>query len=806
MKNKFTKRAENALKCAKEVAEELGHTYIGSEHVLVGLVSERGSVASKLLEARGADRKTLMDILRTTTGKGVTAELHSDDMSPRTRKIVSEAGKLADRLGFPAIGTEHVLCSVLNESDSSAVRLLVDCSISVKELKNDLSVFFGAVEEMRDDPKADERPRQSVKRSSHSALSTYGKDLTAEALCESRDPVIGREKEIERVIKILSRKTKNNPILIGEPGVGKTAIAEGLASAIASRSVPDSLYGKQIFSVDLSSMIAGAKYRGEFEERLRSVINEAKKDRDVILFIDEIHTIIGAGSAEGAMDAANILKPSLARGEIRVIGATTVSEYSRHIERDAALERRFQPVRIFEPSESEAVRMLNGLKKTLEDHHGIRIEDEVIPEAVRLSIEHVPDRYLPDKAIDLLDEAASDLKLHAFSEPKEIPVLREELKDLRLRKEKLIFEGELEKAESLRSEELIKSKELLTMRTSWERKKHTQVPVLGIRELRRSVSEQTGVDITDIDENEGEQLSVLADQLKKEIFGQDEACEKLAAAVVRARIGIRDKSRPVGSFIFCGPSGVGKTALAKELSKLLYGKEAYIKFDMSEYSEKHSISKLIGSPPGYVGYDEPGKLTDWVRSRPRSIVVFDEIDKSHPDIYGLLLQILDDGVLTDSKGKKAHFSNCIIIITANLPSNDRRIGFEVSNNGSERRVAEGLFRPEIVNRFDEIIRFNMLDHVAATKIAQNAVNAINVGLEKLGYEVEYGNELIDFVVGSSDYRHYGARAILRKVKTTVEDALSKAIVEKKIKKTERYVISVLDNGDIVIKNADTARV
>jgi len=806
MKNKFTKRAEDALRAAKEYAERCGHTYIGTEHILVALAAERGSVASKILEARGAEPQKLLSKLGADAGVGSAKDLDPEDLTRGSRSIISEAGKLASRLGFNSIGTEHLLSAMIDSGDSAAARLLSDCGVSISELKGDISVFFGAVDEMKDEPAYMERPRQNAKKQHNASLLTYGKDLTEKAFSEERDPVIGRDKEIERVIRILSRRTKNNPLLIGEPGVGKTAIAEGLAAAIAARRVPDCLYGKQIISLDLSSMIAGAKYRGEFEERLRSVISEAKRDKDIILFIDEIHTIIGAGSAEGAMDAANILKPSLARGEIRVIGATTISEYSKHIERDAALERRFQPVRVFEPTRDQAVEILMGLKPIFEKHHGIIIDDDAVYEAVNLSIDHIPDRFLPDKAIDILDEAASGLRLKAYTEPQEISLLREEIKELRVRKEEAIMDRDIEKAEAIRKNEIARSQELLTVRADWEKRKRTKRPRLDVTELRRSVSEQIGIDISEIEDKDGEMLTSLSDSLKERILGQDEACDKLASAILRARIGIRDKSRPVGSFIFFGPSGVGKTALAKELSDLLYGKEAYIKFDMSEYSEKHSISKLIGSPPGYVGYDEPGKLTDWVRSRPRSIVVFDEIDKSHPDIYGLLLQILDDGILTDSKGKKAHFSNCIIIITANLPSNDRRIGFEGSKSDSERRDAEGLFRPEIVNRVDEIIRFKILDPATATKIARNAIYEINVGLTKMGYNVEYSNELIDFVVCGSDYRHYGARAILRKVKTTVEDTLSRAIVEKKIDKTERYVISVSNNGDIVIKNADTARV
>lgn len=785
MMNKFTKRAEDALRSAKSAAEEMGHTFIGTEHILIGLISEKSSVASKMLEAKGADKNVMINKLFEISGKGETSRLTPEDMTPRAKKALLEAGRLSKNGGTECIGTEHILSSILTNG-KGARRLLSDCGIAIEELEADISVFFCSVDEMKEKPQRREASERFVRKKENPTLAQYGKNLTEDALKNDKDPIIGREKEISRVITILARKTKNNPLLIGEPGVGKTAIAEGLAMAIAKRSVPETLYGKQIICLDISSMIAGAKYRGEFEERLKNALSEAMNDKDVILFIDEIHTIIGAGSAEGAMDAANILKPPLARGEIRVIGATTYNEYTKHIERDAALERRFQSVRVNEPSEDDTMRILVGIKSGLERHHSVKIDDEALSEAIALSIRYMPDRYLPDKAIDVLDEAASYLSLKNGIEPSEIFELRSEIKNLRDKKEKCVELGEIEKAERYRKREISKTNELVNKRTDWEKRKKLERPVLDADGVKESVLENIGEEYKDSKVATEYNAKDLLFSLKSHVFGQDRACSCVSETVLRSKIGLRDSSKPLASFIFCGASGVGKTALARTLAEKLYGKNSFLKLDMSEYSEKQSISKLIGSPPGYVGYDEPGKLTQFVRNNPDCVILFDEIDKACTEVKGLLLQILDDGILSDSRGRRGYFKSCVIIITCNTGVRSRSIGFSSDAEVEARGELDSILGAEIVSRFDEIIRFTYLDNTAKLCIAEKAVNQISEHLAKLGFLVKTDKAVIQALVDKCNEGE--ARGVLRAVSKYIERPISGMIMDGEIALGEEYII------------------
>jgi len=792
MKNKFTVKAENALKAAKEIAESAGHTYIGSEHLLLGLLDEKGCVASKLMDGRSIKRDRIFKKMLEFTGNGERTLLTPEDMTPKTRKIVTASAKLCDSLGFKSIGTEHLLYSILDDGDNTATRILEDSGTSIKELKSDISIYFGAIEDYKTNSTPNDKRKTSQKKNI-STLLQYGIDLTERAATELSEPVVGREKEISRIIRTLARKTKNNPLLVGEPGVGKTAIVEGLAKEIAEHRVPDVLLDKQIISLDLSSMIAGAKYRGEFEERLKNIINEAKKDNEIILFIDEIHTIIGAGSAEGAMDAANILKPVLARGEIRVIGATTTAEYSKHIEKDAALERRFQPIIIEEPSKEEAIFMLKGLKERYEKHHAIVISDEAVKAAVELSDIYIPDRYLPDKAIDLLDEAASALHIETVTEPNRIEAIRKELVRTRSSKETSLFTKDIESAERYKKAEIKEEEKLLNETAKWEKQKSKAFPVLNDHHIRNTISEMTGIKLSELSTKDEADLSDLASKLKHRIFGQDRACEAVASAIIRSRTGLRDTNRPIGSFIFSGSTGVGKTALAEALTEELYGsKKHMLRFDMSEYSERHSIAKLIGSPPGYVGYEEGGRLTEKVRHNRTGIILFDEIDKAHSDIYGILLQILEDGCLSDSRGRIADFNNYIIIITTNAGGTGTKIGFSEENQTSRNKLSS-CFKPELLNRIDEVIAFDKLDHDALKKISKTEIDRIVSKVEKAGYKLDVNEEIEELFSNTFETAAFGARAIIRRIKRDLENRISHLIITKQVCAGDRITVCLTDN-------------
>lgn len=655
----FTEKANKSLNAAVKAAEDLGHTYIGSEHILLGLLSDTSTVAGAVLAAHNITYADIEEELKRSIGVGVPTELQPDDFTPRSKNILETSVAFARQMGQQLVGTEHVLLAIAREGSCSATLLLSRAGVSMQDIVNDVSkALMGGTANAGTDNKDGGKENESM-------LSQFGRDLTKLAKDGKIDPVIGRQKEIERVIQILSRRTKNNPCLIGEPGVGKTAIAEGLALKIVSGEVPELLKDKKIYSLDLTGMVAGTKYRGDFEERIKKVIDEVKNAKDVILFIDEVHTLIGAGSAEGAADAANILKPSLARGELQIIGATTIEEYRKHIEKDAALERRFQPVMVDEPSQEEAIEILKGIKDKYEAHHKVKITDEAIESAVKLSTRYIGDRYLPDKAIDLIDEAASRVRLRSYTAPSDLKELEDKKKSVEAEKLSAVNAQEFERAAALRDEERKLDKEIKDKKENWHDmagKSHDEVTPADIADI---VSSWTGVPVTQLSTEESDRLLHMEDELHRRIVGQDEAVEAVSRAIRRGRVGLKDPKKPIGSFIFLGPTGVGKTELCKALAAAMFGDEnAMIRLDMSEYMEKHTVSRLIGSPPGYVGYDEGGQLTEKVRRKPYSVVLFDEIEKAHPDVFNMLLQILDDGVLTDGQGRRVDFKNCIIIMTS----------------------------------------------------------------------------------------------------------------------------------------------
>lgn len=770
MANKFTQKAENALSLAFSLACELGHSYIGSEHLTVALATEKDSVSSRILSLRGADGDKLKQSVIDYVGLGNLSSLCREDMTPRLRRILEYASEEASRAGTKYIGTEHLLSAILNQKDCVGARLLEAEGIPLSELKKDLSAYLSAAP-CHSLTKENEDKERKAKRS---PLSLYGKDLCALAKNGGCDPVVGRESETERLIRILCRRQKNNPCLIGEPGVGKTAVVEGLALRIAEKRVPSELQNKRIISLDLPSMIAGAKYRGEFEERLKSVIDEAKSNGEVILFIDEAHILVGAGAAEGAVDAANILKPPLARGELRMICATTPAEY-RRIEKDAPLERRLQPLRVEEPSESEAVRILSGLREKYEAHHGVSISDSAIEAAVSLSARYIHDRYLPDKAIDLLDEAAAKLRLSVCGERSSDSDLYALLEE---QKEEALIEGKADLAEDAAR----RQRELLPIATLTE--KPSERPVLSSLHVSSLLSEQSGIPVSKLSRSEGARLSRLEEELSGMVIGQDNAIRAVSSAIRRGRTGLCPQGRPVGSFLFLGSTGVGKTELCRVLSeKLFESREAMLRLDMSEYMEKHSVSRLIGAPPGYVGYGEGGTLTEKVRRRPYSLVLFDEIEKAHPDIFNILLQILEEGSLTDSSGRQVDFSNTLVVMTSNLVSSShsakRVLGFSDVPAAPEKDIRfhpklRETFRPELLGRIDEVILFSPLGKEELTQIARIMLNKLQERSLAAGLRLEIERGVAEQIAEYCTLHHaeLGARPLRRKITEHIETPLS----------------------------------
>ena len=786
MSNKFTQKAESALNSALSFASDLGHSYIGSEHLLLGLLATPESAAAKMLSARGAKLEEVRATVIEITGRGTPDPLSPSDMTPRLKKIIEGAALRSLGSSHSYIGTEHLLLSLCSDRDSVGVRILESLGVSQSELISDLESYLDS-SPLKGSAKPQAKDGDKAKNEKNPLLQ-FGRDLTEYARRHRLDPIIGRENETERLIQILSRRTKNNPCLIGEPGVGKTAVVEGLAERIADGSVPDTLKNKRIISLDLASMIAGAKYRGEFEDRLKKILREVELDPDVIIFIDEIHTIIGAGSAEGAVDAANIIKPALARGELQVIGATTISEYRKHIERDAALERRFQSVSVGEPSREETVKILEGLRAKYESHHKLHISSEAIYAAVDLSVRYIPDRFLPDKAIDLIDEAAARLRLKMFTSPPEHRRLEEEIGRLEGEKAEAITEQNFELAASLRDRENELSTRYRAIKDEWERRRSTHDLSLSKEDVADVLTQWTGIPAGKLVEKEGERLNALEKKLSLRVIGQENAIRTLSASIRRSRAGLSDPKRPIGSFIFAGQTGVGKTELCRALSDALFGDEdAMIRLDMSEYMEKHSVSRLIGSPPGYVGYGEGGILTEKVRRRPYSLLLFDEIEKAHPDVFNILLQILDDGTLTDSQGRRVIFRNCIIILTTNLGAKREgevgRVGFssgtgEKQEEGRQRVMSalRSLFHPEFLNRIDEVIVFSPLSDSDLEKIARLLLSELADRIENNGFFIEFEDDIARAIVLSGKNEEYGARQLRRALTSLIETPFSDAML------------------------------
>ena len=804
--NGFTEKANKVLNLAVASAQQLGHTYIGSEHLLLGILEEGTGVAASVLAEKGITAEQVVERLQAVIGQGQPTSLSPNDFTPRCKRILEMAIAAARSMGHNYVGTEHILMAIIQEGDSYAVRFLSDLGADPQTIFNDTARAVGA-----EPPEPAARaPRGSASRagaanknSKTPTLDQFGRDLTKIAKDGGMDPIIGRAKEIERVIQILSRRTKNNPVLIGEPGVGKTAVAEGLAQKIAAGEVPETLTGKRVVALDLTGMVAGTKYRGDFEERIKNAIDEVIKSGDVILFIDELHTLIGAGAAEGAVDAANILKPSLARGELQVIGATTLEEYRKHIEKDAALERRFQPVMVGEPTQEEAVQILTGLRDKYEAHHKVKITDEAIEAAVKLSVRYIADRYLPDKAIDLIDEAASKVRLRAFTAPPDLKELENKLKELGEEKQAAVNSQDFERAAHLRDEEKELSAKLEEEKQHWSEKNAHIDGEVTEKEIAEIVSSWTGVPVAQLTEEESKRLLNMEQILHERIVGQDEAVTSIARAIRRGRVGLKDPRRPIGSFIFLGPTGVGKTELTKALAQAMFGDENnMIRLDMSEYMEKHTVSRLVGSPPGYVGYDEGGQLTEKVRRRPYSVVLFDEIEKAHPDVFNMLLQILEDGILTDSQGRRVDFKNCVIIMTSNvgarkITEKQRSLGFSGGEEDAARnaeRIREDVmaelkkaFKPEFLNRVDDIIVFNQLTNDDIHEIAKRMLKNLEARVKGMDISIEFTDTAVNEVSKEGFDPVYGARPLRRAIVSRIEDPLSEHILEGRFKAGETVV-------------------
>ena len=793
----FTEKANKALNLAIESAEEMRHNYVGTEHILYGLVKEGSGVAATALNECGVTEDALREKLESINGTMSLVELTPDDFTPRTKRVLRAAVIISSKTGYTYVGTEHLLLAILSESDSYAVAFLGELGVSVERLAQAVSKGMqGGADEGFGGFENESAPNGSQK--GGSALDKFGRDLTQAAKNGEIDPVIGREKEIQRVIQILSRRTKNNPVLIGEPGVGKTAVAEGLALEIAKGNVPEILKDKRVVSLDLTGMVAGAKYRGDFEERIKAAIDEVKKSKNTILFIDELHTIVGAGAAEGSADAANILKPSLARGDFQVIGATTLNEYRKYIEKDAALERRFQPVKVGEPTPEQAVQILKGLRDSYEAHHKVKITDEAINAAVTLSSRYIADRYLPDKAIDLIDEGASKVRLASLTSPDNVKELEDEIADYEKEKASAINEQDFERAARLRDEQKELQTKLDDAKKKWQEQQKGNSGEVTAEDIAKIVSEWTGIPVVQLTKEESERLLNMENVLHERVIGQSEAVTAIAKAIRRGRVGLKDPKRPVGSFIFLGPTGVGKTELCKALAEAMFGDEnAMLRLDMSEYMEKHTVSKLIGSPPGYVGFEEGGQLTEKVRRKPYSVVLFDEIEKAHPDVFNMLLQILEDGRLTDSQGRTVDFKNTIIIMTSNvgarlITEKQSSLGFNSENENveeSEKKDIKELvtgelrkvFRPEFLNRVDDIIVFNKLNKDEIKQIAVKMLKTLENRLDKMNIKISFTDNAISEIADKGFDENYGARPLRRAIQNEIEDPLSEQMLEGKVK-------------------------
>ena len=806
MMYKFTGRSEKALELASELAAEFGHNYIGTEHILYGLAKEGTGVASKVLEIQDITPEKVAEEVEALIGRGDEIEdISNIGFTPRSKRVIENAFIEARKLGSEYIGTEHLLIGIMREGDSVAVRIMMDLKIDPQKLYNEIVKVINE----EDNAGANEKNHTSKARGSYNqtpTLNQFGIDLTKRALEGKLDPVIGRKNEIERVIQILSRRTKNNPCLIGEPGVGKTAVVEGLAEKIIAENVPEMLKNKRVVSLDIASMVAGAKYRGDFEERIKKCLEEVKKAGDVILFIDEVHTIVGAGSAEGAVDAANILKPLLARGEVQVIGATTLNEYRKYIEKDSALERRFSPVNVGEPTTEETIQILKGIRDKYEAHHNVKITDGAIESAIELSTRYINDRFLPDKAIDLVDEAASRVKMRTYTRPEALKKIEVKIEELDKEKEEAIRTQDFEKAATLRDKVKEEKEKLAKEKEKWKNKNTKSVTTLTEEDIAEVVASWTGVPVQKLTQSENEKLKNLEATLHQRVIGQNEAVEAVAKAIRRGRVGLKDPNHPIGSFLFLGPTGVGKTELSKALAESLFGNEdAMIRVDMSEYMEPHSVAKLIGSPPGYVGFDEGGQLTEKIRRKPYSVILFDEVEKAHPDVMNMLLQILDDGRLTDSQGRTINFKNTVIIMTSNIGArmitDKNTLGFSVSSDKKEEAQKEyenikkdvmgelkKQFRPEFINRIDEIIVFHKLTDDDVKQIIDIMLKQLEKHMQEQDIKLEIDESVKELIAKKGVDTNYGARPLKRAIQNVLEDKIAEEILDGKIKPNKKAKI------------------
>ena len=807
MQGKYTKKAKDVLARAKDAAAKLGNEYVGTEHILLGLTLVQESVAAKALESQNVTYHQVMERIA-EMNKGKTTFYVPSDLTPRAKRVVDLSLQEALRMGTNYVGTEHILIALLRETDTLAVKLLTGLGVNIQHLYEDIMLMLGESEAQPAGAMGMHHNPEKEEKSATETLDKFSRDLTAMAKQGKFDPIVGRDNEIERIVQILSRRTKNNPCLTGDPGVGKTAIVEGLAQKIAEGNIPDTLKQKKIVSLDLSAMVAGSKYRGEFEERMKKALDEVRAAGNIILFVDEIHTIIGAGAAEGAIDASNILKPAMARGEIQLIGATTLEEYRKHIEKDAAFERRFQPVRVEEPTETVAVQMLTALKDKYEMHHKVTISEEALEAAVKLSSRYVSDRFLPDKAIDLIDEAASRLRLSAYTAPTAVKELEQRIAEMEKEKESAIKTEEFEKAAEVKKAQDALRVSLKAAKQAWETGNDTE-PIVTKDDVAEVVSSWTGIPVQSMKEEESQRLLRLEETLHQRVVGQEEAVKALSKAVRRGRVGLKDPNRPIGSFLFLGPTGVGKTELSKALAEALFGDEnAMVRIDMSEYMEKHSVSRMVGSPPGYVGYEEGGQLSEKVRRNPYSVVLFDEIEKASPEVFNVLLQVLDDGHITDGQGRKVDFKNTVIIMTSNAGARTiaapKRLGFtsvetaEQSYEHMKKGVMDevkNIFKPEFLNRIDDIIVFHPLEKGDIVQIVKLMTDTLAKRVkENMGITVSFTEKAIEKIAEEGYDKAYGARPLRRAIQFKIEDAFAEEYLQGKFHAGDKVSVGLKTNG------------